>query len=257
MYRDLQVCSEFYDQIICTSAKCQWDEYSYSCFNDTHLSCDKYGVRFGFQRREATITRCYVMWKGLRRVHEAHESLEDIKRRCQSLTRIWRMKRGDASHSRTDDEKGGESTNYEGDDLDFLFDGVMVSHPMRSRLCACNKMLPLTSSFSFDSQERTCPTNRCIFDYGEDICRTLQCTDYISCVLGNQKGGPSLYAWERAECALTFLCYLLLFHAAPFSEEACIKSKKGCTFNEQFSVCYPEVCTRQKGNVFCVFNCSQ
>jgi len=91
---EAKVCSEYYDEGMCTGAKCQWDAYSYTCFNDTHLSCDKY-------------------------------------------------------------------------------------------------------------EERTCPTNRCIFDYNNAICRTLQCADYIS-------------------------------------EEACKKSLKGCTFNEEYSVCYPE-----------------
>ena len=46
---------------MCTGAKCQWDAYSYTCFNDTHLSCDKYEV--GRCRVSSPLTVADGRWK--------------------------------------------------------------------------------------------------------------------------------------------------------------------------------------------------
>ena len=40
-----KACSEIFDYDLCVAATCEWDNMTMSCFNDTHLSCDKYDER--------------------------------------------------------------------------------------------------------------------------------------------------------------------------------------------------------------------
>ncbi|EGD78640.1 hypothetical protein PTSG_01618 [Salpingoeca rosetta] len=212
-----KACSDITDQDACKDAGCTFDANMYLCYNDTGLACNKYTSfptcppnRCNYDYDDAhpkgvckekacgdlyDKEECLAV-KGCKFVESINLCYKDTGKPCDKYTDRANCPLNRCSWS--DDGTGNTVCQPK----------VCTEYLDKSLCTAANCIWNAHASSCYNDThkscdkytERTCPPNRCVYDYDFGYCRTYDCPDYTD-------------------------------------PDDCNSSGKGCVFNTTFGVC--------------------
>eukprot|EP00049_Salpingoeca_infusionum_P017541 m.353358 g.353358 ORF g.353358 m.353358 type:complete len:810 (-) comp16744_c0_seq1:282-2711(-) len=212
-----KACVDYFDQTSCQDNGCTFDEQRYICYSDTGKPCTDYTSSV-----ECPPNRCvYAYDSGASSGKCREQGCSDIfdetackDAKCDWLTSMYLCYKDTGKPCAS----YAEASVCPGNRCIWTTPDGVVNSVCSPRTCTeiyaqdmctqsnCQWDASTSSCFNDTGSAcdtyslRTCPINRCVFDYSFDICRTPSCKDF-------------------------------------FDAATCNASKLGCEFNQQYDVC--------------------